>query len=1281
MTKLVGLRTDHLPAEQPESSARLVLNGVLDSPDGDMMNYQNELGTELSTVLSYTPIGTINLTDNNVVVFSTDNTTSEIGIFNKGTYTAIVTTVCLGFNKSNLIKGEFKLLNGCDRVVYWNDGVNPDRQFNLDDVESYQDSSGEWDCNLFKINPDYAVPYISNVVVNDTGGTLESGAYAFAVEILDDNLNSITVGLSTNYIPLYADNQSISYTGINGSFSSTVNTTEGGVESVSKSFTLTLDNLDTRFTYARLLVAVKTSGRFFAEEAYELTDYIPISNATLDFTFNSLSNAVRTDIDRFKIRNPKYTVSNDMEQVDGRLVRANVREISRDYTGYQTTANSITAQWIKTSESTEDITQAHNSRNPVSYFNGTSFIGDEVYAFGIVYVFSDGSFSPVFHIPGRTANTTDLDELPVSALKSSTTRINDKDAEHLGLEIGDTVPRWKVYNTATGVLSGDFGYYESTTLYPEDVDCNNNPVYGDLAGTPIRHHRFPDRRKIPTQFLGSTGETRINKFGVEFSNITYPDSDIVGHFFVKAKRTQSDKTVIDTGFLFGYNNPPGSGAIEEYEFVSEISRPAQTQANVENGVVWALSSPRTYFGLDNNTDYISPIKFYQIDTNPEITFSETKDYNSGDIDIQGFTYTLRPQPDGTAETVHRQVLSQYNVAPNSTLNGTFDLPVINSAYSNTRSVVEINADLEDTFEYPTTQIYTVSMKQNSSPYSNLFLIEYEPITSILTLADTQESYSGGGFINHFEFVNIREIFEATIGILGNDTEFRVFSEYIRGIWVDSDVNYELRVAGTDCNIVYAYPNSLPDYALTKLATFDGTNWRLRAGLCTEYYRYNEDYTPATAGEVFLPVPFNFDYCSDCLNKYPNRIVWSPKSFSEEKSDAYRINLVNDYVVVGENKGEITNIHYDKNRMLVLTKETALILSPNPRVINTDVDTAYIGTGDFLSIPPAEFAKTSYGFGGCQGRLSTVNTEYGYFWYDQNAGRVFTFNGNIDELSSKNYGNYAFFRKTAGQNLSGDSTVNGGGVQLSYDPYYKRIILHKSDFRLISGIDNADYSDIDRYENNSFTISYSPEFKSWISFHSWQPELMFSDRTTLYSTTGTSIWSHSNNSSVFYTLSFPFTVEYVQANPQTTTLEVVAYYSQTIDSTGLDKAYPTFDTVWCYSGDQSTGEQNLIPKSDYPRFWDNTQKVVVHAEDNYRVSALRDISNGSTVTSSAWEDRKVRYNGKQGYIDKVPVNVDTETSQWKLIPLRNKYHIIRLSYFGSDRIILNLTETVTKPSTL
>ena len=62
-------------------------------------------------------------------------------------------------------------------------------------------------------------------------------------------------------------------------------------------------------------------------------------------------------------------------------------------------------------------------------------------------------------------------------------------------------PYWKIYNTAsvTGPASGDpignatpyqygeFSYWQSTELYPCNID-----VWGDLADTPIRHHKFPD---------------------------------------------------------------------------------------------------------------------------------------------------------------------------------------------------------------------------------------------------------------------------------------------------------------------------------------------------------------------------------------------------------------------------------------------------------------------------------------------------------------------------------------------------------------------------------------------------------------------------------------------------------------------------------------------------------------------------------------------------------------------------------------------------------------------
>lgn len=1264
MTKIVGLRTDHLPIEQPRESARFVLNGALDSPNGDVFNYQNELGTELNYTLptGYKLIGAINLANDEVVIFSTDNTTSEIGLFNKGTYTTLVNTECLAFNTSNPIRGEFKLLNGCDRVIYWTDNLNPDRQLNIDSLSSYQDSLGEWDCNLFKLNPDYLVPYISDVTVNDTGGTLDSGSYSFAVEILDDNLNSIAVGLATPYMPVYADSQSSSYQSINGNFSSTFNAPEGGA-TTSKSFTLTLTNLDTRFAYARIIVAARTSGRGLAEEAYETIDYLPITKSTLSYTFTGLDNVTRTDIDRIKIKNPKYTTSKALTQIDGRLVRANVREKRRDYSAYQRTANNITAQWVRKAEFAEDIAEGHNSKNPKSYFTGNTFIGDEIYAFGIVYVYSDGSFSPAFHIPGREANTTDTETLTVVTTATTGTNINENDAEHLGLQAGQTTPRWKFYNTATGVTSGSFGYHESETgTYPLDLDCNGEYIYGGLAGTPIRHHRFPDRKKVPVQFTNSAGQARVNKLGVQFSGVTYPDSDIVGHFFVKAKRDVNDSTVLDM-VTVGYHTDNE----DRYVFQNASS-------GTDNTEIVALQGASILRGILPQFDYINIIGYYSTSAD-EGSFELDTYIGSLGIGVRDMEYEDNLS---TIQSIYRQATNTRIINSNSVYNGVFDRPVVNESFSNKIAVTTLNSPVDYTrFEYTTT-LLTATLKRTADVYNNLYLLEYEPITEIVT--GIIPSYRGGGFINDIDRYDL-EFAES-----GGAT--RLFARYHNKLLIESGINYNLKVEGTGQYARYNKDADLVEYTANRYLDYDGSSWVVRGNIYPEYYAYNEDYSPMYPGEILLPVSFNYDYCSECLAKYPNRIIWSPKSFSEEKSDTYRINLVNDYTTVGENKGEITAIHYDKNRMIVLTESTCLLMSPNPRVINTDADTAYIGTGDFLGIPPAEFAKTDYGFGGCQGRFSYTNTEHGFFWCDQRAGRLFNFNGQIDELSSKQYGNYNFFRQNLPSVLdtqgytSTDSTVSGIGVQLSYDPYYKRLLINKIDYRYL-GIEDidGDFADHGKYENLSFTLSYSPELKTFISFHSWHPEFMFSDRSTLYTTTPNNIWAHTKFESEFYGSKFPFTVEYVEANPQTTNLETVQFYAQVIDNTGFDKDYRSFDTLWCYSANQSTGEQNLVPKSDYPKFWDNTQKVIVHAEDNYRVSALRDISTGSAVASTAWSDKQSRYQGKQGYVDRVPVNINTGMSQWKLIPLKNKYHIIRLSYSGSDRLIFNITETVTKPSYL
>lgn len=99
---------------------------------------------------------------------------------------------------------------------------------------------------------------------------------------------------------------------------------------------------------------------------------------------------------------------------------------------------------------------------------------------------------------------------------------------------------------------GEFGYYESTDLYPCDVD-----VWGDLANQPIRHHRFPD--SSITHIHDDKGNIFPIGFRVDVDQIKdlirnsdltkEQKEDIIGFKIVRGNRANS-KSVIAKGLLY-----------------------------------------------------------------------------------------------------------------------------------------------------------------------------------------------------------------------------------------------------------------------------------------------------------------------------------------------------------------------------------------------------------------------------------------------------------------------------------------------------------------------------------------------------------------------------------------------------------------------------------------------------------------------------------------------------------------------------------------------------------
>ncbi len=236
-----------------------------------------------------------------------------------------------------------------------------------------------------------------------------------------------------------------------------------------------------------------------------------------------------------------------------------------DEINYQDVASRIKLEW-ETWQLPYNRFEAYNKGTNSSNIRG--YLRDEVYAFDAVFLLKNGRFSSRFHIPGRTAFSSDL-----NIINNADTSAASQDP----CDVPPPTPAWKIYNTGTvtgtdpGYKPGDhcyvgpyqhgeFAYWESTEKYPNDP-----VVWGSLANQPIRHHKFPDELVVrryssdPTNNIGA--EHMVYPIGVKLdinnianaiasSNLTQVQKDeIVGIKLVRGNRSQN-KSVIGRGLLF-----------------------------------------------------------------------------------------------------------------------------------------------------------------------------------------------------------------------------------------------------------------------------------------------------------------------------------------------------------------------------------------------------------------------------------------------------------------------------------------------------------------------------------------------------------------------------------------------------------------------------------------------------------------------------------------------------------------------------------------------------------
>jgi hypothetical protein len=544
-----GMVKDIMDTYAPPEIWRHARNAINTSHDGEKGGIGNEQSNELCSTAPFDVIGITRKSKHEWVVFSTNDTDSEIGIFNEFecAYTTIVNNPCLGFKKTNVITAVTKKNYDTTYSVYFQDNLNYDRVLNLDKVpyKLELDGSGnpvnasldpdcfipvyttDLDCDKLKLHPLVKQPCLTLKKGQGTG-QLINGSYQAAIAYSENGIRLTDYSIPTEPQPLWE------HGGIGGSLD------------------LFIDDLDLNFEeYELVIIAMVNQQTIVKKIGY----YSIRQNRVHIDLFNQDLETV--NLAHIPLRSIVYERSEKMFKVNDYLVRTGVT--AQPYINYQPLANEISSEWVAV-EYPADYYRRHG--------RVTGYMRDEVYSFFIRFVYATGARTASYHIPGRAP--TGNDRLPVS---------------------GDDVvypnetQRWQVYDTATRTTgdssiikdggriayTGKMAYWQSTEKYPNDQPL----VWGDLCGKQIRHHKMPSNETIG---IHDKNGTVIYVLGVKFTNIKHPRDDqgnmipdIVGYEILRGSR-EGNRTIVAKGLfnnMWEYNivgSPGRKGLYQNYPF-------------------------------------------------------------------------------------------------------------------------------------------------------------------------------------------------------------------------------------------------------------------------------------------------------------------------------------------------------------------------------------------------------------------------------------------------------------------------------------------------------------------------------------------------------------------------------------------------------------------------------------------------------------------------------------------------------------------------------------------
>lgn len=486
-------------------------NAVKNTRDGDLGTISNEASNEKCFSAPYKIIGTIDLPDDQEMIFSTDNISSEIGIadLRRCSYTKLLNMDCLNFSDKFPITGKSKKDFQRGIVAYFTDKNNPCRRIEIDKVSKIQscDDILQWK----KITQ----PCIK--ITKGQVGNMPNGSYSIVIAYIIDNQVFTDYFSITNRIQLFS-------------------------ESGSNSIDIEISNLDQEFKEFSLVVVgnyIDPVTKGATKLAKKIGNY---STKTKKISISDFINSNYEEIPPSSIVLKKRTwlKAGIIESNSNYLLFADL--VSRQEENYQLKAMSIKSEYVVEQV---PLDYYENDGGDVGYYR------DENYQYFIQGIYNTGEETDKYVIGFREATPSELSSVASPDVYEYDKQFNDCDPV-------TKVPRWKVENTASDIITyrnefvcdrrilghGQMGYFESADSYPDNIK-----MFGKDANKPQRFGKMPDECKVPRYEI-IDGKTYINILGVRFYDIPkFDNPDIIGYKITRSDRKGGNGSVVARGIM------------------------------------------------------------------------------------------------------------------------------------------------------------------------------------------------------------------------------------------------------------------------------------------------------------------------------------------------------------------------------------------------------------------------------------------------------------------------------------------------------------------------------------------------------------------------------------------------------------------------------------------------------------------------------------------------------------------------------------------------------------